>query len=314
MDIKYIKDNEGTNFFPVAHEKGIIDNNGTTLESKIGTLNDAMSSKADKATTYTKVEVNNLIPSLLERCDYLQDNPTLYRGLDIVAFNKGICIGDSLTAGSINTTDSQGSVGPNVPADPTKAYPAKLARLTGIDITNAGDGGKTFLGYYNAHQNDDWSGNEFAIIELGRNDIAQPPVGYGEWNPTDQSDSFYPMGKSEYGFRCIVSKLKAENKNIKIFVCDNTNIIGNKENGGLAEGVAQIVSNLDDPDVILLEMHKYGKLNTTNAYQCGHLSQYGYYRLAQDYCNYISWYMATHKEEFRFIQFIGTDYVYTKDF
>lgn len=63
MDIKYIKDNEGTNFFPVAHEKGIIDNNGTTLESKIGTLNDAMSSKADKATTYTKAEVNNLIPS-----------------------------------------------------------------------------------------------------------------------------------------------------------------------------------------------------------------------------------------------------------
>lgn len=64
MDIKYIKDNEGTNFFPVAHEKGIIDNNGTTLESKIGTLNDAMSSKADKATTYTKAEVNNLIPSV----------------------------------------------------------------------------------------------------------------------------------------------------------------------------------------------------------------------------------------------------------
>ena len=119
---------------------------------------------------------------------------------------------------------------------------------------------------------------------------------------------------SKHGFRQIVAKLKSENKGFKIFVCDNTTIVGNKEVVGLAEGVAQIVANLNDPDVILLEMHKYGRLNTTNAYQAGHLTQYGYYRLAQDYCNYISWYMATHKEEFRFIQFIGTDYVYTKEF
>lgn len=34
-DIKYIKDSNDTVFFPVAHEKGVIDDNGTTLNSKI---------------------------------------------------------------------------------------------------------------------------------------------------------------------------------------------------------------------------------------------------------------------------------------
>lgn len=38
MDIKYIKDREGNSFFPVAHEKVVIDDNGTTLESKLEDL------------------------------------------------------------------------------------------------------------------------------------------------------------------------------------------------------------------------------------------------------------------------------------
>ena len=43
MDIKYIKDNEGNNFFPVVHEKGVVDDNGTTLESKLQSKQDAIS-------------------------------------------------------------------------------------------------------------------------------------------------------------------------------------------------------------------------------------------------------------------------------
>lgn len=248
------------------------------------------------------IDEQNLSDGLLERCDYLQDNPTLYRGMDIMAFNKGICIGDSITAGSLNTTDSQGSSGPNVPADPTKAYPAKLSKMTGIELTNAGDGGQTSYGYYAAHQNDDWSGNEFAIILLGINDVSS--IGHRTWD-SDSVDAFTN----------IINKLKAENEGIKIFVSTIINTQSYKDiGGGVNEGIIQLVEDLNDPDVILLDMHKYGRLNLSNAYSCGHPSQYGYYRMAQDYCNYISWYMATHKEEFRFIQFIGTNYVYTKDF
>ncbi len=48
MDIKYIKDNEGNKFFPLVHEKGVVDNSGTTLETKLSNV-------------YTKPEINNLI-------------------------------------------------------------------------------------------------------------------------------------------------------------------------------------------------------------------------------------------------------------
>lgn len=257
-----------------------------------------------------KIDTNDFSVELLRRCEYLQDIPTLYQGMDIVAFNKCLCIGDSITAGSLNTTDSQGSTGPNVPADPTKAYPAKLSRLTGMQCTNAGDGGKTFKSYYTAHQNDDWSGYEMAIIELGIND-ADPNLGGGGW--TQDSDD---------GLTGIITKLKAANNGIKIFVCTIINSMsyndiaysaaaGRLEN--VNEGIRDYVEDLNDADVILLDLEQYGNLYQSNGYSCGHLSQYGYYRMAQDICNYISWYMNMNKAEFRFIQFIGTNYVYTKD-
>lgn len=46
MDIKYIKDNQGNEFFPVVHENGVIDDNGVTLASKIGAI--ALIPKGDK--------------------------------------------------------------------------------------------------------------------------------------------------------------------------------------------------------------------------------------------------------------------------
>ena len=36
MDIKYSTDKHGNKYFPLAHEKGVVDDNGTTLETKIG--------------------------------------------------------------------------------------------------------------------------------------------------------------------------------------------------------------------------------------------------------------------------------------
>lgn len=36
-DIKYIEDKEGFVFFPVTHENGVVDNNGTLLSVKLAT-------------------------------------------------------------------------------------------------------------------------------------------------------------------------------------------------------------------------------------------------------------------------------------
>lgn len=40
--IRYVKDKNDEVFFPVAHEKGVVDSNGTTLETKLGQKQDTL--------------------------------------------------------------------------------------------------------------------------------------------------------------------------------------------------------------------------------------------------------------------------------
>ena len=285
--------------------------NGVTIDVAVKEYGEPTKEYISSDDVIKKIDEGSFSNEILKRCPSLIDNPTLYRGMDIVAFNKCICIGDSLTRGSINTTDEQGTTGDNAPYDENVAYPAKLARLTGMQVTNAGQGGTTFKSYYIAHASDDWRGYEMAIVKLGVND-ADITLGGGGW--TDDS---------AYGLTSIIEKLKNENKGIKIFVStiepgmsyqDWGNSVMAQRLKSVNDGIRNYVANLNDVDVILLDMEKYSTLYESNGYSCGHLSQYGYYRIAQDFCNYISCYMNTHKQEFRFIQFIGTDYTYTKDY
>ena len=63
-------------------------------------------------------------------------SPVDYKGNEIQAFTRGICIGDSVTEGTLDhsggTFNKAGT-----------SYPAILKRLTGLDITNAGIAGTT---------------------------------------------------------------------------------------------------------------------------------------------------------------------------
>lgn len=240
-----------------------------------------------------------------EEKGFLTERPTDYLGMDIMAFNSCVCLGDSLTAGSINTTDDQGSFGPNAPADPSKSYPAKLAKLTGMSVTTYAQGGLSTEGWYDRFKDTDMSGFQMAIIQLGVNDQAT-----GWTNDVKTA------------FTNIINKLRNENSNaghdgnfIKIFVCNGINSMAyaGMYKNEIVLGIEALVEELGYEDVVLLDMKRYGNLQDV-AYSCGHLSQYGYFRLAQDYANYISWYMSTNKEEFRKIQFIGTDYIYTKPY
>ena len=216
--------------------------------------------------------------------------PTEYNGKDITVFNKILCIGDSLTAGYFNKDQV---------ADITYlyaryGYPTQLSKLIGVTTTNKGDSGKTTAQWYAAHENDDLSGHDLCIIELGTND--------GTWGAT-----------SETAMSSIISKVKTENKNIKIFVSTIPN--GQNYNSSsyqaINEGIRNYVESLNDANVILVDIARYGHLLESIGYNAGHLSAYGYLRLAQDYANYISWYMHNHMGSFRMIQFTGTDYTYT---
>lgn len=224
-------------------------------------------------------------------------NPCNYTGNDMSVFNKVLCIGDSLTSGTFNYRVG-GTTG-NYIEDAKYSYPTYLKKLTGCDTVNMGNGGLSSAEWYNTHQNDDLSGYDCAVIQLGVNDC----IRYTTWGST-----------SETAFTNIISKLKAENKNIKIFVA---NIIpatsySNAQYLAFSADLLTWVQSTyaSDSSVIPLDMQQYGHTKDSPAYNCGHLSALGYWRLAQDYKGYIGWYMNQNKTVFKEVQFIGTDYYY----
>lgn len=222
-------------------------------------------------------------------------NPCDYTGRDVSAFNKCICIGDSLTEGTFNyRVDGSTAYYVNY----TKySYPTFFQKLTNMETTNKGHGGMSTVQWWNAEQNSDLSSYDLAIIQLGVNDVA---TGQTEW-----------PAESKTAMTNIINKLIAENTNIKIFVA---NILPATSYGGrshISTGIANLVAELANPNVMLLDMAQYSHVGQRTDYNCGHLSAYGYWRLAQDYVSYISYIMATDNAEvFKEIQFIGTNYQY----
>lgn len=221
--------------------------------------------------------------------------PTQYGGKQIATFNKGVAIGDSLTEGTFNYNEG----GSNQYVSYTSfSYPAKLKQLCGVDLTNLGNGGYTSDEWWAAHENDDLSGYQFAIIQLGVNDAHE----YSGWTQT-----------SITAFTNIINKLITENNGIFVFV--STIIPATAYTGAtfteVSEGIAALVETINNDHVILLDMAQYGNVGDEVGYNNGHLSALGYERLALDYIGYISYIIAQNTTLFRNIQFIGTNHSYS---
>jgi lysophospholipase L1-like esterase len=224
---------------------------------------------------------------------FIDDMPTEYEGSEISIFTKILCIGDSLTEGFFN--ESGGSR--LIMSD--RAYPAKLQALTGIECTNYGYAGYNSVEWYEAYQNEDLSGYDACIIQLGVNDALD-------------SISSSDMGTA---FQNIITKVKSENNGIKIFVATITpaNAYMTTTMRTYSEYIRTIVENLNDSDVYLVDLWTYGHTDDSMAYDAGHLSAYGYYVLAKDYKSYISHIIRSNPMDFRYVQFIGTSYTYSGD-
>lgn len=225
------------------------------------------------------------------------DNPCDYDGREIAVFNKILCVGDSMTEGTFNHLDSGSTQWVSYEK---YSYPTYLHKMTGVDVTNLGHGGKTSVEWYAMEENSDLSGYDCAIIQLGINDVGT----YTTWG-----------SNSEDAFSAIITKLKTQNKNIKIFVA---NIIpatsySSSDYKDFSDDMLDWLETeyASDSSVIPLDIQRYGHTRNSSAYNCGHLSALGYHRLAEDYNNYISWYINQNKDVFREVQFIGTDYWYT---
>ena len=217
-----------------------------------------------------------------------------YDGDEVCVFNKILCIGDSLTIGTFNYIVNGADEYVN---DSKYSFPTYLSKITGVETTNKGSGEASSAEWYMQHSNEDWSGHDAAIIQLGVNDYYR----YNGWTDT-----------SKNAFSNIVNKLQAENKNIKIFIA--TIIPATSYSSSIfnviSEGIRSFVLERSDPNVILLDMAEYGHTADISAYNSGHLSALGYYRLAKDYKAYISYYISQNPSKFKEVQFIGTNYVY----
>ena len=231
------------------------------------------------------------LPPFAYKPVFKEERPTDYNGEDISVFHKIICIGDSLTAGVFNV----GEGSPSAQQQWAKYnYPTCLKKITGVETFEAGIGSITTPGWYEYYKNEDLSGFDCAIIQLGVND--------GGWS-NDVKD----------GYDNIIAKLRNDNKDIVIFIANIIHAVsyGNSETAKTYnENLASYVANRAETNTILLDMSRYGHVIEGLAYNAGHLTGYGYWRLAADYKAYIGWYMHNHRDDFRFVHFIGTDCYY----
>lgn len=243
-----------------------------------------------------KIWIKNIIYK-----NQVEINPCDYDGHQISAFTKCLCIGDSLTIGVMNHRESGSTL--YTPFE-KYSYPSNLARMTGLQITNMGENGKSSGEWWDLHQSDDLSGYDLCIIQLGVNDNIRRTSNNMTVEQWFESESCK--------FAEVINKVKQENKNIIIFVA---NIIPARSyhTDQYIEFSDYILSWLEttyseDPKVIPVDIMQYGHTYNLEAYNCGHLSAYGYWRLAKDYSNFISYYMSKNPDVFKEIQFIGTDY------
>ena len=243
-------------------------------------------------------------------------SPVDYKGNEILAFCRGICIGDSVTEGTLD--HSEGTMN-----KAGTSYPAILKRLTGIDIVNAGIAGTTSGTWYETSLNSatnwgywvnnewfwrepqgsslDYSGFDFAIIHLGINDIGNMEEGS---SITDVVSTF------ETNINNIVTKLRDNNNGIKIFIATIIPTYASNYNANYKALNEKIVAIADaSSDIYLLDLNNFSNLTMHQAYNVWHPTALGYVKLAEEIKALISYTISKNLDDFKDIHLIGTDYV-----
>ena len=251
-------------------------------------------------------------------------NPVKYNGNEIQMFSRGICIGDSVTEGSFDNNEGGAVI-------KRFSYPAILQRLTNIDIVNAGVAGLTSQTWYEASSNSDsywgkwvnqewvwntnpvnsgndiisaaldYSGFDFAIIHLGINDLA--PI----YDGSSTLDAI--IANFEIYMNNIITALKNANNGIKIFLATIVPSYATPFNPNyerLNETIKSLVELTDN--AYLVDLNTYSELTSKEAYNVTHPTALGYHKLATEISAYISYIVSQNLNDFKDVQFIGTNY------
>lgn len=181
------------------------------------------------------------------------------------AFSDGICIGDSVTDGATIGTGISRSL----------SYPARLAKMTGWTIENAGVSGVTALGWWQNHfGNYDYSTYQVALIELGYNS------GLTDTLDTDcVGDDYAAYADTNTGGYCkIIEGIKAANPNILIVLIISPGFSDSVANvvTAIAEKYSLPVIDLRDITLINLQETKYHTNPDGTVHDYIHLNAMGY--------------------------------------
>jgi hypothetical protein len=250
-----------------------------------------------------------------------EKRPTDYVGNEIQLFNKGICIGDSITEGFFEHSGGNAII-------KEYSYPTYLTRMTGVELVNSGVSGFTSKQWHDASVDSesvggkwvngqwvwnlypevgesdivssslDFSDCDFAIIHLGINDTNT----IGDDVTIEQAISTF-----ESSINGIIANLKASSKGIKVFLATiipyhSVNDTFEQFNSKIREIAEQTT------DVYLLDLTTYSDCYGDIYGHGYHLTALGYHKMASEISAYISYIISQNLEDFKWVQFIGTTY------
>ena len=255
-------------------------------------------------TTYNEALAVNLPENPLE---HIRENPGL-----LAVFRHVGCIGDSLASGEAVYRKEDGSSGGRDLFE--FSWGQYLARMTGNTYYNWSRGGlrcDTFLTSSMAAECFDGEHKcEAYIIGLGQNERNKSyPVG----TAADINLEDYEQNAATYygNYGKIILKIKEVQPKAKIFVL--TDPLSAVEAAGYNAAVREISTMFDN--VYLVDLFTYGSTLYSSGFlvqqkRGGHFNAVGYYLCALIIATYIDWIMKKYPEEFREVEFIGTDYKY----
>ena len=256
-----------------------------------------------KYVRFTLNEVDNIyyetsnknFSSLFENNNIINSRPSDSKSRIISTFSNLLAIGDSLTTGTFNHNES----GSTEYVEFEKySYPTQLSKATGIEVDNMGQGGLSTKRWYETQQGRITGGHDICIINLGANDT--------------QANGMTVALFEQY-MQLIINKVKETNPKIKIFLASLLPNYYFRTRSWFAPFRRKLIDIANNnTDCYLVDLTLYSDCLDDTVYSQGHLTALGYKKESDELIGYISDIMEKNIDDFKYIQFIGTDYSYTQ--
>ena len=234
------------------------------------------------------------------------------------------CIGDSLSSGEFEY-DNQGEKGYWDCYE--YSWGKQIERITGIEMTNFSRGGLTAFQLYTEADaetspvediNSLFSPSHVKqayIIALGVNDLKGKDVLKKIYNgevgnaKTDIDPEDYNGNRNTFAgwYAKIIQRLQSIQPDAKFFL-----VTMPKEDGSEKDFV-QVINGIAEElkNCFVIDLYSYAPAfdaDFRKKYFCGHMNAMGYLLTAHFFMTYIDWIIRHHPEDFKYVQFIGSDY------